>query len=76
MFQARKEDSFELRMAGRHGPSRGLDAPCTLLGICPIISNAASRSALPLAGSNSALASNPLPFSINRLALASPVISS
>jgi hypothetical protein len=30
MFQARKEDSFELRIAGGHGPSRGLDAPCTL----------------------------------------------
>ena len=30
MFQARKEDSFELRIAGGHGPSRGLGAPCAL----------------------------------------------
>jgi hypothetical protein len=28
MFQARKEDSFELRIAGGRGPFRGLDAPC------------------------------------------------
>ena len=30
MFPARKEDSFNLRVTGRHSLSRGLDAPCAL----------------------------------------------
>ena len=30
MFQARKEDSFELQNTGGHGPSRGLGTPCAL----------------------------------------------
>src|SRR5579862_2671751 len=30
MFQARKEDSLRKRIAGGHGPFRGLGAPCAL----------------------------------------------